>query len=94
MSEGGAPTAISAEQPEPRLGTFHKLVYGMGDHSVNLSLSALSLLFLFFMTEVAGLRPALAGAVIWVARLFDAVSDPLIGRFSDSRIIKGSTLST
>ena len=88
MSEGGAPTAISAEEPEPRLGTFHKLVYGMGDHSVNLSLSALSLLFLFFMTEVAGLRPALAGAVIWIARLFDAVSDPLIGRFSDSRTWK------
>jgi len=57
----------------------------MGDHSVNLSLSSLSIFFFFFLTEVAGLRPGLAGAAMLVARCFDAVSDPLIGRFSDTR---------
>ena len=71
--------------PERRLGAFAKLVYGMGDHSVNLSLSALSIVFFFFLTEVAGLRPALAGLSILIARSFDAISDPLIGRFSDTR---------
>jgi len=76
-----------AVQPkaERRLGTFAKLVYGMGDHSVNLSLSALSIVFFFFLTEVAGLRPALAGLSMLLARTFDAISDPLIGRFSDTR---------
>lgn len=68
------------------LGPFAKLVYGTGDHSVNLSLSALSIVFLFFLTEVAGLRPALAGLTILLARSFDAISDPLIGRFSDTRM--------
>lgn len=76
---------VFQSQSERQLGTFSKLVYGMGDHSVNLSLSALSIVFLFFLTEVAGLRPALAGFAILLARSFDAISDPLIGRFSDTR---------
>ena len=88
MSEGGASTGKLELDPERRLGTLHKLVYGMGDHSVNLSLSALSMLFFFFLTEVAGLRPALASGVVWIARVFDAITDPLIGRFSDSRTWK------
>ena len=70
---------------ERRLGTPSKLVYGMGDHSVNLSLSALSILFAYFLTDVAGLRPALAGLVVLTARTFDAITDPLVGRFSDTR---------
>ena len=74
----------NAEGPR-RLRPFAKAVYGFGDHSVNLSLSALSMFFFFFLTEVAGLRPALAGGAIWLARLFDAISDPWIGRFSDTR---------
>lgn len=70
---------------ERQLATPAKLVYGMGDHSVNLSLSALSILFAYFLTDIAGLRPGLAGLVVLTARVFDAVSDPLVGRFSDTR---------
>jgi GPH family glycoside/pentoside/hexuronide:cation symporter len=46
-------------------------------------LSAASLLYLKFLTDVAELRPALAGAVVWIARVFDAVSDPAMGRVTD-----------
>jgi GPH family glycoside/pentoside/hexuronide:cation symporter len=70
---------------ERRLDTTAKLIYGTGDHSVNLSLSALSILFAFFLTDVAGLRPGLAGLVVLTSRIFDAISDPLVGRFSDTR---------
>ena len=80
MTTDGAP-----RDAERRLGTPAKLVYGMGDHSVNLSLSALSILFAYFLTDVAGLRPGLAGLVVLTARIFDAISDPLVGRFSDTR---------
>jgi sugar (glycoside-pentoside-hexuronide) transporter len=60
-----------------------KAVYAWGDHAVNTSLGALSLVFLFFLTEIAGLDPLYAGAVVWIARVFDAVTDPLMGRISD-----------
>jgi GPH family glycoside/pentoside/hexuronide:cation symporter len=60
-----------------------KIVYSAGDHTVNLVLSAASLLFFKFLTDVADLRPLLAGAVVWIARVVDAFSDPTMGRISD-----------
>jgi sugar (glycoside-pentoside-hexuronide) transporter len=69
--------------PDGPLPVSTKLVYALGDHTVNLVLSAASLLFFKFLTDIAELRPALAGAVVWIARLFDAFSDPAMGRVSD-----------
>jgi sugar (glycoside-pentoside-hexuronide) transporter len=66
-----------------RLSVLTKVVYATGDHTVNLILSAASLLYLVFLTDVVGLRPALAAAVVWVARVVDAFSDPGMGRISD-----------
>ncbi|MCZ6465279.1 MAG: glycoside-pentoside-hexuronide (GPH):cation symporter [Proteobacteria bacterium] len=79
MTQGIGPAGTSAE----RIPVWRKMVFGLGDHTVNVALSALALVFLFFLTEVAGMRPALAGLVIWIARAVDAVSDPLMGRISD-----------
>ena len=68
---------------EPRLGAARKLVIGLGDHTITLSLASLSLFYVFFLTEHVGLRPALAGAVPLVGRFVDALTDPLMGRISD-----------
>ena len=69
--------------PRARLSVASKAVYGLGDHTVNLVLSAASLLYLAFLTEFGGLRPALAGIVILIAHSVDAVTGPLMGRLSD-----------
>jgi sugar (glycoside-pentoside-hexuronide) transporter len=76
---GGAP--LSHHQPP--LSTPRKVAFALGDHTVNLSLSALSLVLFFFLTKVAGLSPLLVGVLAWLARFVDAVSDPLMGRISD-----------
>jgi Na+/melibiose symporter-like transporter len=34
---------------------------------------------LFFLTDVAGLSAGLAGSVLMVVRIFDAINDPIIG---------------
>lgn len=60
-----------------------KAGFGLGDHSLNFTFSALSLLYLYFLTEVAGLRPGLAAFVLLVARTIDAFTDPAMGRLSD-----------
>jgi glycoside/pentoside/hexuronide:cation symporter, GPH family len=73
-------TDHSAEQPLP---LPVKIGFACGDHTLNLALSALSLLYLFFLTEVAGLRPALAALVLLSGRCVDAITDPLMGRLSD-----------
>ncbi|MFQ5416670.1 MAG: MFS transporter [Myxococcota bacterium] len=82
VDEADAPVAQTGGR-NGRLGLSTKIIYATGDHTVNLALSAASLLYFKFLTDVADLRPALAGAVVWVARAVDAVSDPTMGRISD-----------
>lgn len=60
----------------------------MGDHTLTLSLTALSVLYVFYLTEHAGLRPALAGTVPLIGRVVDAVTDPLMGRLSDRTTLR------
>jgi sugar (glycoside-pentoside-hexuronide) transporter len=60
-----------------------KAIYALGDHTVNLGLSAMLFLFPVFLTDTALLRPALAGLVPLVARWIDAFADPAMGRLSD-----------
>lgn len=60
-----------------------KIVYGLGDHSINVALVALAMIFPFYLTEVVGMRVGLAGLVPLVGRVTDAISDVLMGRISD-----------
>lgn len=66
-----------------RLPLRTKLVYALGDHTVNLTLFALLSVFPAFLTEVAGMRPALAGLIPLIGRAVDAITDPAMGRLSD-----------
>jgi sugar (glycoside-pentoside-hexuronide) transporter len=78
-----APAEDSA-RGQPRLTVGRKVVFATGDFTVNTVLSSLSMVFTFyFLIEIAGLRPALAGLVPLVARTVDAITDPLMGRISD-----------
>lgn len=75
-----------AQQPEPpaALSAGAKSVYALGDLTVNTALASLSLIYVsFYLTQVAGLRPALAGLVPLIGRAVDGVSDPIAGRISD-----------
>jgi len=69
----------------PHLSRWRKCIYALGDLSSNTGLATLSLVFAsYFLVEIAGLRPVLAGAVPLIGRLVDAITDPLMGRISDS----------
>ncbi len=60
-----------------------KLLFSTGDLSTSIPLAILMFFQLYFLTDVAGLRPAYAGWAIGASRLWDAVNDPLIGLLSD-----------
>jgi sugar (glycoside-pentoside-hexuronide) transporter len=56
----------------------------MGDFTINTVLVSLSMVYVtYFLTQVAGLRPELAGLVQLVGRGVDAFTDPAMGRLSD-----------
>lgn len=60
-----------------------KVGYGVGDMYAGGAFLLVGLLFLNFLTDVAGLTPALAGVVFLVGKIWDAISDPLMGLISD-----------
>lgn len=81
-----APAAPARAEPleDPRLVPARKAVYGTGDFTVNTVLSSLSIVYVsYFLVQVVGLRPELAGAVQLVGRVVDAFTDPAMGRLSD-----------
>jgi len=56
-----------------------KLAYGTGDFASNLFWQSISLFLMFFYTDVYGLSPAVAGSIIFVARVVEAVWDLFLG---------------
>jgi len=61
------------------------MLYGLGDLATNTALAAMGLVYTtHFLTQVADLRPVLAGLVPLVGRVIDAFADPLMGRLSDA----------
>lgn len=60
-----------------------KIIYGSGDIGFSLTTTIIGVYFLFFMIEVVGLRPALAGIPIAVGKFWDFINDPLFGYLSD-----------
>lgn len=68
---------------EERLRPATKLAYGAGELGPAMASSTMIFFQMIFLTNVAGLQPALAGSVLLVTRVWDAFNDPLIGWLSD-----------
>ena len=60
-----------------------KLSYASGEIAIGFSQTVIAILFLFYLTDVAGLPAILAGLVIYIGVFWDAVSDPIMGMISD-----------
>ncbi len=82
MTQAGEGRPASSARDET-LPVFVKAGYALGDHSINVQLGCLSLFYLFFLSEVVGLSPSLAGLVLLGGRAVDAFTDPMMGRLSD-----------
>jgi GPH family glycoside/pentoside/hexuronide:cation symporter len=60
-----------------------KLGYGVGDLGGNLYFTIMGFHLLRFLTDVALLNSMLAGLATAIGKISDAISDPLVGYFSD-----------
>ncbi len=60
-----------------------KFGFGIGDLGGNLFFTMTGFYILFFLTDIAGLSPALAGTVLMIGKIWDAVTDPATGYLSD-----------
>lgn len=62
---------------------FQKTLYGSGESIAVVGITVIGLYFLYFLTDIVGLSPALAGAIFMIGRMFDAITDPIVGIISD-----------
>jgi GPH family glycoside/pentoside/hexuronide:cation symporter len=68
---------------DTRLATRTKILYGLGDFAFSSSYTVVAMFFLFYLTDVARLSPALAGTALLITKLWDAVIDPFLGHLTD-----------
>lgn len=59
------------------------LAYGLGDAGTGLAAALIGFYLFVFYTQIAGPPPWLAGLVLMVGRLWDAINDQLLGWLSD-----------
>ncbi len=76
--------AAAATDPADRIALPTRIGWATGSIGTITVLSTTSFLLLYYMTSILGLGPALAGGLLFGAKLFDAVIAPALGRFSDS----------
>lgn len=76
---GGSVKGISA----PRLSLKEKIGYGAGDAASNLYWQTFVVFLPIFYTDVFGLPAAAMGTMFLVARIWDAVNDPIMGMIAD-----------
>jgi oligogalacturonide transporter len=66
-----------------QLATRTKIGFGLGDLYGGGSMMIIGFFYLYFLTDVVRISPSLAGTVFLVSKIWDAVSDPLMGTISD-----------
>jgi len=70
--------------PPSRIPWIPRLAYSLGNCGETILSRSFELFVLFYYTQVQGLSGSIAGLAILLAMIMDAVTDPLVGAYSDS----------
>ena len=65
-------------------GLLTRIAYGVGGAAGGVKNNGFDYVLLLFYSQVLGLSPVLVAAALWIALIFDAVSDPVVGYWSDN----------
>jgi Na+/melibiose symporter-like transporter len=79
-----AETAAVAENSVPRPGLATRLAFGFGAGAYGVKDGGFSYFLLIFYSQVIGLDARLVGLAITIALVIDAISDPIVGYWSDN----------
>ena len=72
--------------PPEKLNLSTKLAFGAGDLGPAITANISVFFVLVFLTNVAGLPAGLAGSVLMVGKIWDAINDPIVGVLSDRTV--------
>lgn len=72
-----------ASQEHEKIGVGEKLGYGVADLASGLYLNFFGFFLLYFFVDIGGLAPAAIGLMLFLTKLVDAVTDPMMGAIAD-----------
>lgn len=72
------------EQKKREVSIKEKSIFASADLFGGGGQTIVAVIYLIFLTNVIGINPAWAGVVIMISKIWDAVSDPLMGVISDN----------
>lgn len=78
-------TSSTSASPTPagKLRFVEKLGYGLGDTASNFFFQTFNIFLLYYYTDIFGLSAAAVGTMFLFTRIFDCVTDPLMGIVAD-----------
>lgn len=83
MGAGRVVTPEAARPPARPVTRGAAAGYAAGDLGISIAYFAVGFFFLFYLTDLVGLSPAVAGTVVLIGKLWDGVNDPIIGVLVD-----------
>lgn len=66
-----------------RLSIKEKFGYGLGDTASNIVFQVVMTFMMFYYTDVFGISAAAVGTMFLIVRIFDAITDPIMGGIAD-----------
>lgn len=75
--------SVGTQQSEEKLSLWRKIGFGLGDIFGGGSGVVISFYYLYFLTDVVRINPALAGTAFLVSKIYDAITDPFEGLLTD-----------
>lgn len=76
---------IKEKAIERPFGMRDKIGYMMGDFGCNMSFQLIGSFLMLYMTQGMGLSMASWSIIVIIAKIFDAINDPIIGAMADAR---------
>lgn len=83
MTNAPSPASSPVSPESEKLSLSTKLAYGAGDLGPAITANIAGFFLLYFFTNVAGLNAGLAGLILMIGKIWDAVNDPIVGVLSD-----------
>lgn len=82
-NNSGNSSSSSKQATAPPLDFWTKLAFGSGDLGTAITANLMVFYMMYFFTNVAGLPAGLAGWILMIGKIGDAVNDPVVGILSD-----------